>query len=224
MDRPLLDVMQARHSVRAYRDTPITGDTLAALQACIEDCNRQSGLHIQLVREEPRAFDGFMAHYGKFSGVKNYIAMVGKKGPALEQTCGYWGQRVVLQAQALGLNTCWVAMTFAKVSGAYRLNAGEKLCCVIAIGYGRTQGAPHKIKTPEQVSRADAACPDWFRRGVQAALLAPTAMNQQKFTLTLQSDGRVQAKPGAGFYTKLDLGIVKCHFELGSGKDGSIWA
>ena len=49
-------------------------------------------------------------------------------------------------------------------------------------------------------------------------------MNQQKFTLTLQSDGRVQAKPGAGFYTKLDLGIVKCHFELGSGKDGSIWA
>ena len=70
MDQPLLDVMQARHSVRAYRDTPITGDTLAALQACIEDCNRQSGLHIQLVREEPRAFDGFMAHYGKFSGVK----------------------------------------------------------------------------------------------------------------------------------------------------------
>ena len=95
MDQPLLDVMQARHSVRAYRDTPITGDTLAALQACIEDCSRQSGLHIQLVREEPRAFDGFMAHYGKFSGVKNYIAMVGKKGPALEQTCGYWGQRVV---------------------------------------------------------------------------------------------------------------------------------
>ena len=91
MDQPLLDAMQARHSVRAYRDTPITGDTLAALQACIEDCNRQSGLHIQLVREEPRAFDGFMAHYGKFSGVKNYIAMVGKKGPALEQTCGYWG-------------------------------------------------------------------------------------------------------------------------------------
>lgn len=81
MDQPLLDVMQARHSVRAYRDTPITGDTLAALQACIEDCNRQSGLHIQLVREEPRAFDGFMAHYGKFSGVKNYIAMVGKKAP-----------------------------------------------------------------------------------------------------------------------------------------------
>ena len=165
-----------------------------------------------------------MAHYGKFSGVKNYIAMVGKKGPALEQTCGYWGQRVVLQAQALGLNTCWVAMTFAKVSGAYRLDAGEKLCCVIAIGYGQTQGAPHRSKTPEQVSRADAACPDWFRQGVQAALLAPTAMNQQKFTLTLQSDGRVQAKPGAGFYTKLDLGIVKCHFELGSGKDGSIWA
>lgn len=223
MDQQLLDVMQARHSVRAYRDTPITGDTLAALQACIEDCNRQSGLHIQLVREEPRAFDGFMAHYGKFSGVKNYIAMVGKKGPALEQTCGYWGQRVVLRAQALGLNTCWVAMTFAKVSGAYRLDAGEKLCCVIAIGYGQTQGAPHRSKMPEQVSRADAACPDWFRQGVRAALLAPTAMNQQKFKFTLRGD-TVSAKAGMGFYTKVDLGIVKYHFELGAGTDRFRWA
>ena len=59
--------------------------------------------------------------------------------------------------------------------------------------------------------------PDWFQKGVKAALLAPTAMNQQKFQFILNGS-QVSAKAGYGFYTKLDLGIVKYHFELGSGR------
>ena len=49
--------------------------------------NRESGLHIQLVRNEPKAFDGLVAHYGKFIGVTNYIAMIGKKGPEWKLRC-----------------------------------------------------------------------------------------------------------------------------------------
>ncbi len=63
-------------------------------------CNRESGLHIQLVTNEPKAFAGFMAHYGKFSGVTNYIAMIGKKGPGLDEKCGYYGERMVLKSAA----------------------------------------------------------------------------------------------------------------------------
>ncbi|MGM9553676.1 MAG: nitroreductase family protein [Faecousia sp.] len=216
------DLMQSRHSVRQYTDRPIEAAALAALQAEIKECNKESGLHIQLVTNEPKAFDGFMAHYGKFSGVTNYIALIGKKGKELDEKCGYFGERLVLAAQALGLNTCWVAMSYSKVSGAYQVEKGEKLTVVIALGYGKTQGAAHKTKSPTEVSNLSADTPAWFNDGVTAALLAPTAMNQQKFFLTY-ADGKVTASAGRGFYTKIDLGIVKYHFELGAGKENFRW-
>lgn len=219
----LKEAMQARHSVRQYKDQPLSVEVIAALQEEIAACNRESSLHIQLVTNEPRAFDGFMAHYGKFSGVTSYLALIGKKGPDLDEKCGYFGQRLVLKAQQLGLNTCWVAMSYTKIKTAFTVDKGEKLCVVIALGYGATQGVPHKSRPFSEVAKADGQMPDWFKNGVEAALLAPTAMNQQKFLFTLSGD-KVSAKAGRGFYTKLDLGIVKYHFELGAGKDRFAWA
>lgn len=128
------------------------------------------------------------------------------------------GERLVLKAQQLGLNTCWVAMTYKKIPGAFKVENGEKLTVIISLGYGKTQGVGHKVKGVEQVSNVSAETPDWFKAGVEAALLAPTAMNQQKFILTYDN-GKVSAKAGNGFYTKLDLGIVKYHFEIGAGND-----
>lgn len=211
------EAMKNRHSVRQYTDKAIDEETLKALREEIDACNKESGLSVQLVTNEPKAFSGFMAHYGKFSGVKNYIALVGKKSKELDELCGYYGERLVLKAQQLGLNTCWVAMTYKKISGAFKVEDGEKLTVVISLGYGETQGVAHKSKTAEQVSNISAETPDWFESGVKAALLAPTAMNQQKFTLTY-ADGKVTAKAGTGFYTKVDLGIVKYHFEVGAGR------
>lgn len=210
------EAIKERHSVRAYTDKKIEGEVLFALENKIAEINGESGLNVQLVLNEEKAFGGRMAHYGKFSGVKNYIAMVGKKGADLSEKVGYYGQKLVLFAQTLGLNTCWVALTYKKVKTAYKIEEGEKLALVIAIGYGATQGVPHKSKSINAVSNADENSPEWFVNGVKAALLAPTAMNQQKFFFTLK-DGEVTAKPGLGFYAKVDLGIVKYHFELGSG-------
>ena len=109
------------------------------------------------------------------------------------------------------------------MKGAFQIGNGEKLCCVIAIGYGSTQGSSHKSKSVEAVSQVDGAMPDWFRKGIEAALLAPTAMNQQKFQFSLNGN-QVAAKAGRGFYSKVDLGIAKYHFELGAGKDQFVWA
>lgn len=219
----IMEAMQARHSVRQFTDRPLEDWVIAELEREISACNRESGLNIQLVVNEPRAFDGFMAHYGKFSGVANYIALIGKKSPELEQTCGYYGERLVLMAQQLGLNSCWVAMTYSKVKTAFTVGDNEKLCCVIALGYGKTQGAAHQSKPKSAVMKAAEPVPDWFERGVAAALLAPTAMNQQKFLFTL--DGKkVAAKGGLGFYAKIDLGIAKYHFEMGAGKDNFRWS
>lgn len=211
------EAIKERHSVRAYTDKKIEGEVLFALENKIAEINGESGLNVQLVLNEEKAFGGRMAHYGKFSGVKNYIAMVGKKGADLSEKVGYYGQKLVLFAQTLGLNTCWVALTYKKVKTAYKIEEGEKLALVIAIGYGATQGVPHKSKSINAVSNAGEDSPEWFVNGVKAALLAPTATNQQKFFFTLK-DGEVTAKPGLGFYAKVDLGIVKYHFELGSGE------
>ena len=220
----LTEAIKTRHSVRQYLNKAIDADTLGALQTEIAACNKEGKLHFQLVTDEPKAFNGFMAHYGKFSGVTSYIALIGRKGDDLEEKCGYYGERLVLRAQQLGLNTCWVAMSYRKIPGAFAVDEGEKLTVVIALGYGKTQGTAHKSKMTEQVCGNTAAdTPGWFVAGVEAALRAPTAMNQQKFRFSY-ADGKVTAAPGKGFYTMVDLGIAKYHFEIGAGKENFRWA
>jgi nitroreductase len=219
----LLELMQSRHSVRSYTDRKIEGETLARLRETVNECNRESGLAIQLYVDEPNAFDSMRAHYGKFRNVRNYVALVGKKGADLDEKCGYYGERIVLEAQRLGLNSCWVAMSYSKGKCAVVVDKGEKLVVVIALGYGETVGAPHKLKPIEALSQVQGDMPDWFRRGMEAAQLAPTAMNQQRFRFTLNGN-TVEAKALSGFYTKLDLGIAKYHFETAAGKSNWNWA
>ena len=212
----LLEIMQQRHSVRQYLGRPIEPEKRAVLDALTQEINRKAGLSIQIVYDDPKCFDSFMAHYGKFTGVRNYIALVGKKSPKLDETLGYYGEELVLKAQELGLNTCWVALTHGKSKAV--VSKGEKEVCLISLGYGETQGAAHKNKPLSELCTCAEPMPEWFQRGMNAALLAPTAMNQQKFRFELLPDGTVKATCGSGFYTKLDLGIVKYHFEVASGK------
>ena len=218
----LLDAVKQRHSVRKYKEQPLGKSVKAVLQRKIDECNNESGLHIQLVTDEPKAFSGKIAHYGSFSGVTNYIAIVGKRSADLEEKSGYYGEKLVLFAQQLGLNTCWVALTYSKIKGAYEVKPGEKLVIVIALGYGDNQGGPHKSKTIDQVCKVQGEMPDWFKNGMEAVLLAPTAINQQKFTFTF-SGKCVKAKAGIGPCSKIDLGIAKYHFEIGAGKEKFKW-
>jgi len=186
---------------------------------------------MQLIRNETKAFQGKLAKYGKFRGVNDYIVMAGQKADDLDERIGYYGEQLVLLAQTLGLNTCWVGLSYSKVPGTYVLEAGEVIEAYISIGYGETQGVSHKIKSVEQVSNANDLTPSWFRQGVEAALLAPTAVNQQKFFFEYipARDGkpvRVLAKRNFSLigFTQMDLGIVKCHFEIGAGKEHFEWA
>ncbi len=212
----LLELMKQRHSVRQYKDIAVDSKQRTVLNELIEEINNEAGLHIQIFYDEPQCFDSMMAHYGKFTGVKNYIALVGKKSPKLDETLGYYGEKIVLKMQGIGLNSCWVAMTHGKSKAD--ICKGEKQICLIAFGYGETQGVPHKNKQLQAVCKDTTNMPEWFFNGMEAALLAPTAMNQQKFFFELSADNKINAVCGKGFYTKLDLGIVKYHFEIGSGR------
>lgn len=216
----ILEIMRARHSVRQYTDRKIESDKRDVLNELVRECNAESGLNIQILYDEPKCFDSMMAHYGKFSGCTNYMALVGKKDKALDEKAGYYGEKLVLKAQELGLNTCWVAMTHGK--SAAKIEKGEKQVILIALGYGKNQGEAHKSRALSAVCNQPENVPDWFAAGMEAALLAPTAMNQQKFRFMLNGD-QVDAASTGGLYAKIDLGIVKFHFEAASGHKVNGW-
>jgi hypothetical protein len=211
------EAIKSRHAVRAFKDEPIKEETVKAIKDEIDVCNKTSGLHIQLITNEKEAFSGMMAHYGSFRNCANYIAMVGK--PGSDELVGYYGEKIVLLCQQLGLNSCWVAMSYSKGKVPAVINAGEKLHIVIALGYGQTQGVAHKSKPMEKLCHVEGTMPAWFKNGMDMAMLAPTAVNQQKFCFTLKEENKVHADTSFGFYAKIDLGIAKFHFEIGAGKE-----
>lgn len=218
----LWNAMRSRHSVRRYLDRPIEGEVLKKLQAKIAHCSAESGLSIQYIENEPAVFAG-LASYGFFTGVRSYLAFVGVPSPLLEETVGRYGEELVLYTQTLGLSTCWVGGTYSRKKCSVQVAEGEKLVCLIVIGYGENPGRPHKNRPLAKLCTAPEPMPDWFAKGMEAALLAPTAINQQKFHFTLK-EGKVLAEETGGPYSKVDLGIVKYHFELGAGKENFAWA
>lgn len=215
----LKQAVLARHSVRQYKNKPLTEDVCKELRRLIAIANDKGGLHFQLVTDEPKAFSSPIARYGRFRGVTNYIALVGPDDSSLDEKLGYFGEYIVLHAQAMGLNTCWVGVSYSKTADAFYVGQGEKLRGVIAIGYGETQGTSHHIKEPADVADFSGREPDWFKKGVRMALLAPTAMNQQRFKFFWKGDDKVCGKSGFGMYTRMDLGIAECHFEIGAERD-----
>lgn len=217
----ILQAIESRHSVRDYTHQIIRAETAERLQAQIDACNQEGSLHIQMVLRHPEAFEGLLARYGQFHNVHHYICLVGRQ-PGLEERIGYYGERIALTAQQLGLNTCWVGLTYSRRKAQCIIEPGEKLVCVLALGYGTTAGKPHRSKPISSLCRVEGPMPAWFRRGMEAALLAPTAMNQQKFCFTLKGN-EVTAEAGWGPYTQVDLGIAKYHFECGAGSGRFRW-
>ncbi len=214
-----ISLMKSRHAVRQYKDEEIPQEVLTALKEEIENAQKESGLKFQLILNEPLAFDCYLSKKLGFKGVKNYIAITGKKCFENEMLGGYFGEKIVLKAQELGLNTCWVAHTFSKKKAQYKLENGEKLICIIAIGYGETQGTSHKNCSIDKLCDFRGDMPHWFMNGMDTAMLAPTAKNDQKFCLILRNGNEVKLISRGGSAKGVTLGIVKLHFELGAGKE-----
>ena len=214
----LSEAIEVRHSVRAFKEAAIPERIRSQLNEFAADCNREGGLKISIRYDDASGFDSRLARYGNFRNVRNYIVLAGEKEGDFDFRCGYYGEIIVLFAQQLGLNTCWAALTFNKKKVREIMDSGDTLCMVIALGYGETQGSIRKSKSVEEVVQTRGEMPDWFRRGVESALKAPTAMNQQKFVFGMKNGEPAVKLKGMGPYTKVDLGIAAYHFEAGSGR------
>lgn len=211
--------IKARHSVRQFENRPIMAETKEKLRNLIAECNRESGLRMQLICDEPGCFQTLLSHYGQFRNANNYIAIVGKRTQRrLQEYSGYYGQKVVLEAQKMGLNTCWVGGTYSREKCQAYVGRTEKLVCVIAIGYGIDQGLKHKSKPVSSLCNVPVSeMPIWFKNGMVAAMMAPTAVNQQQFYVKLK-EGQVSIRARKAFMSKIDLGIVKYNFEAVTGR------
>lgn len=219
-----LDVIAARRSVRRYELRPIDPDAVARVRELIAAANAAAGTALQLVTDEPDAFGkSLMARYGHFKNVRNYIAVVARDSDEGGIAAGYYGERIVLKTKAMGLDSCWVGLTFKRGKVPADIAAGMKLHAVIALGYGAETPRAHKSKKPADVSEGYGAGNVAFDRGVDCALLAPSALNRQNFRFVLGRDGAVTARAKRRGYAALDLGIAVFHFEYASGlKVGSL--
>lgn len=213
-----IDAIKERHSVRNYEAKKIEADKVEKIRARIEELNKEGNLHLQFMEDAGKTYNKLFNKVAGLGSAPSVIACVGIDDETLEQRVGYYGEKLVLFIQELGLNTCWAGTFNAKNIGA-EVGDGEKLVISIAVGYGKDKGKPHKSKSPEQVIEAKGDRPYWFNKGVDMALLAPTAINQQKFTIRLNEDESVDFVDKGGPFSKVDIGIVMRHFEIGSEKE-----
>lgn len=207
-----------RHSVRKYRSVRIADNLVAQLKAKIDELNAAGNLHLQFVEDAGKAYGNLIYRAVGLISAPSIIVCVGEDTADLDERVGYYGEKLVLFAQTLGLNTCWTG-TFNRKAVSFDVKPGERVVLAIAIGYGVDQGKDRKSKTYEQVTEVVGTAPDWFKEGVKAALLAPTALNEQKFMIKYNADDTVSLETKGGGLTKIDLGIVKCHFEIGAGRE-----
>lgn len=216
----ILELMKSRHSVRKYVIKSIEDEKRNVLNKLTKDINELSGLNIQIVYDDPKCFKSLFSRIARFQNCNNYIVMIGNKRlENLDENIGYYGENLVLKAQELGLNTCWVGMTHGKIK--VKLKDSEKVVIIIALGYGENNGVSRKSKKIEEISNITNGIPDWYKKGLEAALLAPTAVNQQKFKFEYTKDN-INLIPLKGPYTLVDAGIVKYHFDIASGKEAII--
>lgn len=211
-----LKLMQERHSVRKYLDKAIEPEKAAELEAYIAELNGKYDMSLRLVQGED-VFGHLILGYGMIKGCNNYIYVAGKDDENLDERAGYVGELVVLKAQDMGLNTCWVGGFFSKKRVEYTHPEGHRFVLVIAIGYGENAGTPSKTKTFDDVSLTKDA-PEWYKKGIEAVLLSPSAINQKKWRFELVGEDKVKVTTANGPFAKTDVGIAKCHFELGANR------
>lgn len=182
-DMTIAEAVKVRHTIRAYSGKAIEGERLKKLQEMIRHANEEGGLHFQLINGQENALSPFRIRYGKWTGVTNYIAIVGPDTPNLEQKCGYYGEQIVLWAETAGLKTGWVETTCEQVPDSFSVEEGERFVMSLCIGESDKAGGPHKLKAVSQLSDVAGAMPEWFEKGMELAQLAPTAGNQQLFCI-----------------------------------------
>lgn len=232
----LYEAIQIRHAVRNYDRRPLSASHLEALkQVCGNLPGLVPGIRVILIEEPgdlifPRLI---------INGAPAYLVMIGDTSwPHVGEGIGYSGEYVVLTAASLGVGTCWVSGTFRPKEIMKKidfLNPTEKIFAVSPLGYpGKTgilqtvikkiTGSGSRIPLSELLSKDSlplAEIPYWAKIALEAARLAPSAVNRQPWQFTVTNDKIKVSVNNAGkklndVTKRLDCGIAMFHLELGA--------
>jgi len=185
-------------------------------------------------------FKGIIGSYGKIKGAPAFIAFIGDmNSPFVQEEVGYTGEGIILEATALGLNTCWVAGFFKPESVASLIEIGskERILAVTPVGYARKFesleeklmtgfGRTHKrLSISKLVNGMEIVkWPEWARASLEAARLAPSAVNRQPWGFNVEDDGITvfvrTSGPEFNISKRLDCGIAMLHIEVAALSSG----
>lgn len=235
-----------RHSRRRFDGVPVPAELLQALADHCRGFRPHDEARVTLIETPPPGlFTGIVGGYGKISGAPHALAMIAKGDSAeVEFRAGYAGEAAILEATALGLDTCWVAGFFSPkvAASAIALGPGERLVAVSPLGSAQaaksgTERMMRKMASADSRRPLDAiapgigdAWPAWARSAVEAARLAPSAMNRQPWRFRYERDALVLSRDSASEVPKvtkaLDCGIAALHAELAAAAAGApgTWA
>ena len=206
--------MRQRHTVRKFTSEPLSAELISQLNDRVCANNERFGLAISLKVGDESALPGALKLFFA-KGVRNYFVLAGSDRPGLDEDLGYASADLMLFAQALGLNTWWIGGTFSR-KNVEQAVPGKKVIGIVAVGFVVTPGTANKSKMAAEASSYEGPEPQWFADGVQAALLAPTALNKQCFRIA-GAGNKVSISENGGAFSGADIGIVKYYFELGAG-------
>lgn len=216
---------------------PIEAEKLSALKTVCDQFMPFPGARSVLITNPvDDVFKGIIGSYGKVKDAPGYIAFIGNMDdPFVQEAVGYTGEGVILEATAMGLNTCWVGGFFNRDDVATRIDikSSEKILAITPLGYARKSesieeklmtgfGHTHRRKSSSKLLSGMTLgnAPDWIKVSIQAARLAPSAINRQPWGFHLgDSDITVFVRtsdPELTISKRLDCGIAMMHIELGA--------
>ncbi|MFC1916669.1 nitroreductase family protein [Chloroflexota bacterium] len=228
--------IEKRRSRRHFDESrPIESDTLSALDMVCKRFVPFPNARSCLVTESVKGvFKGIVGSYGKIKDTPAFIAFSGNMGSApVQEEVGYTGEGVILEATALGLNTCWVAGFFKpeSVAALVEIKSNERVLAVTPVGYARRfESMEEKLMTGfghthRRLPVSKLICglgrgelPEWVRASIQAASLAPSAINRQPWGFDME-DGSIivyvrSGGPEFSVSKRLDCGIAMLHVEV----------
>jgi hypothetical protein len=230
-------VIPRRRSRRLFDSKIVDTALLARLNTVCEEFRPFTEARSVLVTHYPyMVFKGAVANYGKIKGAPAFAAFIGNtEDPHVHEKVGYVGQGIILEATALNLSTCWVGVSFRpEVAASFIImKEKEKVLAVTPIGYVMEKwsmeekimtgfGLTHKRKSLAELvtGMEELKWPLWVKTALEAARLAPSAVNRQPWrfhvepdTITISVDN---LNDTFNISKRLDCGIAMLHIELAS--------
>jgi len=236
----IIDAMKSRHSVRSYNGQPLSATASAALIDAIASAESPfgGGVTIRLAHFDLKGYRKPWT-YGMISGACSFLLMAVGQEDCSMLSAGFMMERVILEATAMGLGTCWMAATFrgTDFDRGQEWPDGQRLRVVVPVGIPSSRpGLVERFTRFTLGSRTRKPFSDLFFNGnfethlayadsafapaLEMMRIAPSSVNSQPWRAVESGDTvHFYHKTGSSL-SLLDCGIGISHFDAAEREAG----